>query len=106
MRLGVIAYYGLVVLALGGFVILRRRRVAVWLLMTPFLTVTATTLLLYGNLRFRHSAELALVILAAVALDAVWRGQARSPAARRRRGAGAPRRADRAGAVRATAESG
>jgi hypothetical protein len=33
--------------------------------------VTLTTLLAYGAVRFRQSAELSLVVLAAVALDAL-----------------------------------
>jgi 4-amino-4-deoxy-L-arabinose transferase-like glycosyltransferase len=62
----------LVPLALYGLVVLRRRGVPVWIIATPFVTVTLTTLLAYGSARFRHSAELPLVVLAAVALDRLW----------------------------------
>lgn len=68
-RLGAALYFVLVPLAVYGFVLLRRRKVAVWILMAPFITVTLTALLAYGQIRFRHSAELSLVVLAAVALD-------------------------------------
>jgi 4-amino-4-deoxy-L-arabinose transferase-like glycosyltransferase len=68
-RAGEILYLALIPLAVWGFVLLRRRQVAVWILMAPFVTVTVTSLLAYGQIRFRHSAELALVVLAAVALD-------------------------------------
>lgn len=70
---GVIVYFGLVGPALYGFILLRRRRVPVWILATPLITVTLTTLLAYGALRFRQSAELSLVVLAAVALDRLSR---------------------------------
>ena len=49
--------------------LLRRRRFPLLILLAPFITVTVTTLLAYGQIRFRHSAELSLVVLAAVALD-------------------------------------
>ena len=68
-HLGAALYFVLIPLAVYGFVLLRRRRVPVWILMTPFITVTVTALLAYGSIRFRHSAELPLVVLAAVALD-------------------------------------
>jgi 4-amino-4-deoxy-L-arabinose transferase-like glycosyltransferase len=69
MHLGVAMYLVLLPLALYGFVLLRRRRVPLWILMAPVITVTATALLSYGSIRFRHSAELTIVVLAAVAVD-------------------------------------
>jgi 4-amino-4-deoxy-L-arabinose transferase-like glycosyltransferase len=69
MHLGVGMYFLMIPLAVYGFVLLRRRRVPVWVLMAPFITVTLTALLAYGAVRFRHSAELSLTVLAAVALD-------------------------------------
>jgi Dolichyl-phosphate-mannose-protein mannosyltransferase len=66
---GVVAFAILVPLAIYGLVLLRRRGVPVWILVTPFVTVTVTTLLAYGALRFRQSAELPLVVLAAVGVD-------------------------------------
>jgi Sec-independent protein secretion pathway component TatC len=69
MNMGAVIFFLLVPPAIYGFVLLRRREVAVWILVSPFVTVTLTTLLSYGSVRFRHSAELPLVVLAAVALD-------------------------------------
>ena len=61
-----------------GRVALRRRGVgaALWIVLTPVVSVTVTTLLSYGTLRFRHSVELVLVVLAAVGIDALWRRRA------------------------------
>ena len=71
MRAGSIMFLLLLVPAAYGLVVLRRRRFPFWILITPFITVTVTAALLYGNLRFRHSAELPLVVLAAVALTRI-----------------------------------
>ncbi len=68
-QLGAAIYFALIPAAVYGFILLRRRRVPIWILMAPFVTVTLTALLAYGSIRFRHSAELPLVVLAAVALD-------------------------------------
>jgi 4-amino-4-deoxy-L-arabinose transferase-like glycosyltransferase len=90
MRLGAVMYFVLLPLAVYGLVVLRRRRVPIWILTTPFVSGTVTTLLSYGNPRFRHSAELSIAVLAAVAVDRVWRRTAVRPAA------GTPARSDRA----------
>jgi hypothetical protein len=76
--IGVVAFFVLVPLAVYGLVLLRRRQVPVWILVAPFVTVTLTTLLAYGALRFRQSAELPLAVLAAVAID--WLFNARRTA--------------------------
>jgi len=79
---GVAVYFLLVPLAIYGFLVLRRRGVPVWILTTPLITVTLTALLSYGTVRFRHSAELTIVVLAAVALDRLWgRARGERPAA-------------------------
>jgi 4-amino-4-deoxy-L-arabinose transferase-like glycosyltransferase len=72
-KLGVLMYFVLVPLAAFGAVILRRRGLGVWILLTPFVVVSLTALGTYGNPRFREPAELSLVVLAAVALDQLWR---------------------------------
>jgi 4-amino-4-deoxy-L-arabinose transferase-like glycosyltransferase len=72
-KLGVSVYFVLVVLAVTGTVALRRRRVPVWIVLAPVLVVSLTALTTYGNQRFREPAELSLVVLAAVALDALRR---------------------------------
>jgi hypothetical protein len=68
-QIGAALYFVLVPLAVYGVVLLRRRGVPVLIAVAPFITVTVTALLAYGSIRFRHSAELSLVVLAAVALD-------------------------------------
>jgi hypothetical protein len=65
----------LVPLAAAGALVLRRRRAGVWILLSPIVVVSVAALLTYGNQRFREPAELSLVVLAAVALDALWRGR-------------------------------
>jgi hypothetical protein len=60
-------------LAAYGAWLLRSRGAVAWVLVAPFVMVTLTTLLGYGTARFRHAAELALVVLAAVALDRLAR---------------------------------
>jgi 4-amino-4-deoxy-L-arabinose transferase-like glycosyltransferase len=72
-EMGVVMYDLLAVLAVWGFVVLRRRGVALWILMTTFMLVLVSALLIYGDVRFREPAELALVVLAAAALDQLWR---------------------------------
>jgi 4-amino-4-deoxy-L-arabinose transferase-like glycosyltransferase len=80
--LGVGIYFLLVPLAIYGFLVLRRRGVPVWILTTPLITVTLTALLSYGSARFLQSAELTIVVLAAIALDRLWvRARAERPAA-------------------------
>jgi 4-amino-4-deoxy-L-arabinose transferase-like glycosyltransferase len=80
-KLGVVTFFLLVPFAIAGAVILRRRGVGVWLLLVPPVAVSITALATYGNVRFRESAELSLVVLAAVALDALWaRRGTRAPA--------------------------
>jgi 4-amino-4-deoxy-L-arabinose transferase-like glycosyltransferase len=75
-QIGAALYFVLLPLAAYGIVLLRRRRVPLLIVLAPFLTVTATVLLAYGQIRFRHSAELSLVVLTAVALDRLL-GEAR-----------------------------
>jgi 4-amino-4-deoxy-L-arabinose transferase-like glycosyltransferase len=85
--LGVLVYFALLPLAAYGAYALRTERAVAWVLVVPFVTVTLTTLLGYGTPRFRHAAELALVALAAVALDRLlwrWPGVRRSARPARR----------------------
>ena len=85
-QLGAAIYFVLIPLAVYGLVLLRRRRVPVLILLAPFVTVTVTALLAYGQIRFRHSAELSLVVLAAVALDRLLPVRAGRAGADRRAG--------------------
>lgn len=69
---GMVFYYPLLALAVGGVVVLRRRRVRQWPLLMPAVVVTAGTIFSYGQTRFRVPAEPSIVVLAAVALVALF----------------------------------
>jgi hypothetical protein len=67
----VACYYALVLLAAYGVVVLRRRGGPWLILLTPFALVVLVSVISYGFTRLRAGAEPALVVLAAVALDAL-----------------------------------
>lgn len=69
--LGVAALYVLVVLAIYGGVVTRRRKVAIWPLVVPIVVVTLVTLLIAGVMRYRAAAEPSLVVLAALGVVAL-----------------------------------
>ena len=70
-----IGYYVVALLAIGGVIALRRRRVVVYpLLALPAIVMVAVTVT-FATTRYRASAEPALVILAGVAVDAWLRGR-------------------------------
>lgn len=57
-------------LAIAGGVVLRRRRVPLWPLLVVPVVVVISVATTFGQLRYRAPAEAALVVLAAVAIDA------------------------------------
>jgi 4-amino-4-deoxy-L-arabinose transferase-like glycosyltransferase len=65
-------FYPMALAAIVGGVILRRRRKPIYPLLAMVVVTTVTAFATYGNYRFRAESEVALVILAAVALDALW----------------------------------
>lgn len=65
-------FWPLVALAAAGVVSLRRQRVALLPLLTPIVLVTLVAAAFYGLIRFRVPAEPSIVVLAAVALSAVF----------------------------------
>jgi 4-amino-4-deoxy-L-arabinose transferase-like glycosyltransferase len=67
-KAGVIAYYLLLPFALAGGWLIRRRRAELLILLAPVAVVIISTVVGYGFPRFRHAADLAIVVLAAVAL--------------------------------------
>jgi hypothetical protein len=69
-RMGLVMYYPTLLLALAGAVVLRRRRQPVWPFAAYAAAVSVIALLVYGITRFRMTAEPALIVLAAVAIDA------------------------------------
>lgn len=79
--LGTIVYFLLLPAAVYGAILLRRRRAPLWVLMVPPVVVTIVTVLGYGYPRFRHSADLVIVVLAGLALTHLLeRRRAREPA--------------------------
>ncbi|HUF85171.1 MAG TPA: glycosyltransferase family 39 protein [Acidimicrobiia bacterium] len=65
------ASWVLIGLGAGGAVILRRRRVPLFPILAPIGIVTVVAIVFYGSIRFRVAAEVSLVVLAAIALDAL-----------------------------------
>src|ERR671910_3544002 len=72
-RVGLVASYVLIPLAIAGLILLRRRREPIVPMVALAAMVTITAALFYGAIRFRVPADVAIVVCAAVALDAVWR---------------------------------
>jgi 4-amino-4-deoxy-L-arabinose transferase-like glycosyltransferase len=70
-KAGLWVYYALFALGAWGAVQLRRRGETLLILAAPFLLVTLTAALAYGLSRFRIPADVALVVLAAVGVDAL-----------------------------------
>ena len=82
--LGLIAYFPLLIAAIAGWVVMRRRRRRSWPLLVPVLIVTIASAVTYGQTRFRVPAEPTIVVLAAVAIAAVvardWPARRKQPA--------------------------
>jgi hypothetical protein len=90
-RLGLVTYYPLMVLAVGGVFAVRRRRVPWWPLVAPAVIVVVATAITFGQTRYRTTAEATLAVLAAVALDASLPRKRRWP--RQRAGTSGPSQA-------------
>ncbi|HEY8544558.1 MAG TPA: glycosyltransferase family 39 protein, partial [Acidimicrobiales bacterium] len=71
LRAGLLAYWPLALLAVAGVVVLRRRRVPVAPLVGFVGTVAIAAGLTIGQIRYRALAEVPIVLLAAVAVDAL-----------------------------------
>ena len=69
---GLAMYYALLALSIAGTVILRRRRVPSFPLWAIGLNVVFASALTFGQTRYRTTFEVSLVLLGAVALDALW----------------------------------
>jgi len=83
--LGIITFYPLLLAAIAGWVVMRRRRWRSWLLLVPAVIVTIASAATYGQTRFRVPAEPTLVVLAAIAIAALvardWPARRRPAAA-------------------------
>lgn len=73
---GVVAWWLLVPLAAVGAVRMRRSGTRLWPLTSQLVIVTITAAAVYGLVRFRVPADVTVVVLAAVAIDA-WAGRGR-----------------------------
>ena len=69
---GLVSYYVLLALSLGGTVLLRRRRIPSFPLWAIGLQVVCSVALTFGQTRYRTTFEVSLVLLAAVQLDWFW----------------------------------
>lgn len=72
---GLGTYYLLVLASIPGAIALRRRQVPLWPLLGMVATAAVAVAATYGQTRFRASAELVPVVLAAVGIDALLRRQ-------------------------------
>lgn len=68
--LGLACFWLLAAAALAGALILRRRRVPLFVLVAPVVLVLLVSVAGYGVFRFRAPADVSVLVLAAVALDA------------------------------------
>jgi hypothetical protein len=72
-RLRLITYWMLVPMAIFGAVVLRRRGTMLIPMAALFFLVAATVAVAFGDTRYRAPAEVAIVLLAATAIDAITR---------------------------------
>lgn len=68
-----VMYYPLLVASLAGVAVLWRRRITIIAFVAIATTTTFAAAISFGITRYRVGADVALTVLAAVALDAVWR---------------------------------
>jgi 4-amino-4-deoxy-L-arabinose transferase-like glycosyltransferase len=70
---GLVSLWAVLALSVAGAIVLRRRRIPVYPLLAAPAAVLIAVTLTFATHRYRASAESALVVLAAVAIDAGWR---------------------------------
>ena len=72
-RFGLFGFWLLIIPAVAGVIVLRRRRVPVYPLLGFFAIVVLTVAVTYGEPRYRAAIEIPLVLLAAVGISAALR---------------------------------
>jgi 4-amino-4-deoxy-L-arabinose transferase-like glycosyltransferase len=87
---GLAMYYAMLPLSIGGVIILRRRRVPVLPLLAVGFDVGVSTLITFGDTRYRTAFEVSLVLLSAVTLDWIWSSLRRPDGGLEVRGRAAP----------------
>ncbi len=97
-KLALLEYYALAILAIWGLVMLRRRKVIIYPLVSLAVIATVAAMLAFGATRYRVPAEIAIVVAAAVPLTAFleYAGAGAETAADLQRPAGARRQRVRA----------
>jgi hypothetical protein len=68
-QVGTVVFFVEALVGIAGLVFLRRRRLTTAILLAPVVVVTVTSAIGFGMPRFRHAGELAVIVLAAVAVD-------------------------------------
>ncbi len=66
------AYYALVPFAIGGMVVLHRRRITILPILVPIVIATFAAATTFGITRYRAPAEVGIVLAAAVGIHAAW----------------------------------
>lgn len=79
-RLGLAMYYVLAGLSVYGLVVMRRRRVPLWPMLSVFVLTTFTVAISIGITRYRVGADVALAALGGVGLDALLPRRPAAPA--------------------------
>lgn len=77
LRLGLFAYWLLVPFAIYGAIVARRRKIPIYPLLAFPIIVALSVALTIGAVRYRAPAEIPLVLLAAIAVDALIKGWSR-----------------------------
>jgi Dolichyl-phosphate-mannose-protein mannosyltransferase len=67
-----VSFYLLMPFAMGGLVVMRRRRIPIFPMLTVAASVTITSMLAYPITRYRASFDAVVPVLAAVAVTALW----------------------------------
>ena len=75
----VVSFWALLLGAIAGVVLAVRRRVYFWPLAAPFVISVAVAAISYGEPRYHTPADLGIIVLAALALDALLRRRPRRP---------------------------
>jgi hypothetical protein len=71
--IGLFSYYALLPFAVVGLAVMRRRKVPILPLVAIAVTATFAAAITFGVTRYRAPAEVALVLAAAVGIEAAWR---------------------------------
>ena len=66
------SYYFLMPLAVAGVVVMRRRHIPISPIVAPAVVVTVAAAMFFGAVRYRVSAEPAIVVAAAISVDVLW----------------------------------